>query len=81
MVMVTLWGSLKSAAGGTVELEIEAGTIKELLDCLGRDYPDLQPEIDRGIAVSINGVLYRDNIFTEIPPDAEVFLLPRMEGG
>ena len=81
MVNVVLWGSLKSAAGGTTSLEIDAGTIRELFSKLESEHPGLKPYLERGIAVSINGKIYRDSWFETIPPDAEVYLLPRIAGG
>jgi hypothetical protein len=41
----------------------------------------MQGRIDEGVAVSINGEIYRDSWGEKIPPDAEVFLLPRIAGG
>ena len=43
--------------------------------------PALEPFIERGIAVSIDGVIYRDTWSKELPKDAEIFLLPRLAGG
>lgn len=81
MVAVTLWGSLSAATRGKSELDIEAATIRELFRKLVETYPEAQPYLDRGIAVSINGVIYRDDWSRELPQDAEVFLLPRLAGG
>ena len=81
MVNVVLWGSLKSAAGGTTSLDIEAGTIRELFAKLETAHPGLKPYLERGIAVSINGKIFRDSWFEPIPPGAEVYLLPRIAGG
>ena len=38
-------------------------------------------ELDAGIAVAINGEMYRDDRDVAIPENAEVFLLPRIPGG
>lgn len=81
MVAVTLWGSLTTVAGGESELEIEASNIRELFQKLEERYPAAKPYIDRGIAVSIDGTIYRDEWSTPLPEDAEVFLLPRLAGG
>ncbi len=81
MVQVTLSGSLKAAAGGRTELEVEAATIRDLLTRLGEDHPKLKPVLDRGVSVSIDGQIYRDDWFRPIPPGSEVFILPRMAGG
>ena len=81
MPRVQLWGSLSAAIGGRTEVEIEAGTLRELLDTLARDYPALQPQLERGISVAIDGLIYNDNWFTPIRPDSEVVLLARLKGG
>jgi len=81
MVEVLLWGSLGRAAGGRSKIEIEAKDIRELFRKLAEQFPGLQPWIDRGIAVSIDGTIYRDTWSKELPKDAEIFLLPRLAGG
>ncbi|OWK21856.1 MoaD/ThiS family protein [Mesorhizobium amorphae] len=81
MVEVTLWGSLGTAAGGKNKVDVEAKDIRELFRKLGEQYPGLEPWIDRGIAVSIDGVIYRDTWSKELPQGAEIFLLPRLAGG
>jgi molybdopterin converting factor small subunit len=81
MVKVLLWGSLRQATDGLTEVEVEAATFKQLLDRLGAAYPGLQPQIKRGVSMSLNGVIYREAWFAEIPPDSEVVLMPYMTGG
>jgi molybdopterin synthase sulfur carrier subunit len=81
MVEVALWGSLSAAAGGKKTLDIEAKDIRELFRKLAEQYPGLEPLIERGIAVSIDGVIYRDTWSKELPKDAEIYLLPRIAGG
>ena len=81
MVEVTLWGSLGALAGGVSKVEIEAKDIRELFRKLAEQYPRLEPMIDRGIAVAIDGTIYRDTWSKELPIDAEIFLLPRLAGG
>src|SRR5271166_542016 len=81
MVEVTLWGSLGAAAGGKQKLEVEAKDIRELFRKLAEQHPGVGPFIERGIAVSIDGVIYRDTWSKELPKGAEIFLLPRLAGG
>jgi molybdopterin synthase sulfur carrier subunit len=81
MVEVTLWGSLGAAAGGRSKVEVEAKDIRELFRKLAEQFPGIEPWIDRGIAVSIDGTIYRDTWSKELPEDAEIFLLPRLAGG
>ncbi|MGC9368191.1 MAG: MoaD/ThiS family protein [Paracoccaceae bacterium] len=81
MVQVRLWGSLASAIGDQSEVEIEASTLRELLDGLAERYPALRPQLERGVSVAIDGLLYNDSWFTPIKEDSEVVLLARLEGG
>lgn len=80
-MLVSLNGALRSGAGGAASVEIEAATIRELLTKLIERFPDMSVHLDRGIAVAIDGVVYRDDWTQPIPPDAEVFLMPRIAGG
>ncbi len=78
---VFLGGPLKVAAGSEGELEIEAKNIRELLTQLGDAHPALKPMIEKGVAVSIDGQIYRDAWYQPIPPGSEVFILMPMAGG
>ncbi len=81
MAKVVLSGSLKSAAGGRQDIEIEAKTIRQLLAALEVECPSLADHLEQGVAVSIDGQIFRDDWSREIPPDAEVFVLPRLAAG
>jgi molybdopterin converting factor small subunit len=81
MVQVVLWGSLKRAAHGKSQVEVEAADIRQLLTRLGEAYPDLKPQLDRGVSVSIDGLIYTNAWFQPIRPTSEVVLLPRLAGG
>lgn len=81
MVKVVLWGSLRAATGGQGEVEVEASTFKELLDRLAETYPGLRPQIERGVSLALDGVVYREAWFTPIDESSEVVLMPYMAGG
>ena len=81
MLKVCLSGPLKAAADGAASVSISAVTIRELLRELIEQYPGMQNQLDDGIAVSVNGQIVRDKWSEEIPEGAEVFLLPRIQGG
>lgn len=80
-MQVSLNGALRSGVGGAASIEIEAATIAELLGKLKERYPDMSTHLDKGIAVAIDGVVFRDDWTQKIPAGAEVFLMPRIEGG
>ncbi|RKT35334.1 molybdopterin converting factor small subunit [Roseovarius halotolerans] len=81
MVQVTIWGSLATATGDQTEVEIDASTLRELLDGLAARYPALKPQLERGVSVAIDGRIYNDSWFTPIQEDSEVVLLARLKGG
>jgi sulfur-carrier protein len=80
-MQVAVTGLLRDAVGGAAAISIEAATIRELLRKLVERYPKAQAHLDAGIAVAVNGDIYRDDWGAPIPPDAEVVLMPRIPGG
>jgi molybdopterin converting factor small subunit len=81
VVKVTFTSSLRPAFGGADFIEIEVASIRELKNALLDKYPQIKTQFDQGVAVAINGEIYRDNRSVRIPEDAEVFLMPRIQGG
>ena len=47
--------------------------MRELFRKLAEQYPGIEPWIDRGIAVAIDGTIYRDTWSKELPQGAEIF--------
>jgi sulfur-carrier protein len=78
---VHLWGALRPLAEGAETVAVEAATIRELFRVLTDRYPGIETHIKRGVAVSINGRIYRDEWETALPQGAEIYLLPRIPGG
>lgn len=78
---VRLWGALRPFADGAETVTVSAGTIRELFAILRERYPGMIPLMDQGVAVSINGDIYRDSWNKSLPDAAEIYLLPRIEGG
>ena len=80
-IEVHLWGALRPMAGGALSISVHATTIRELFRVLIDKYPGMEPHIKRGVAVSINGQIYRDQWDTVLPKATEIYLLPRVPGG
>jgi sulfur-carrier protein len=78
---VHLWGALRPSAGGASSVFVTADTIRELFRILNDQYPGMEDHIKRGVAVSINGRIFRDQWDTSLPQDAEIYLMPRIPGG
>ena len=66
---------------GADSVNVEADTILELLTKLKDWYPKFSQFDEDGIAVAINGTIYRDSWHTPIPNDAEEYVMPRIVGG
>lgn len=78
---IHLWGALRPLAGGALSIFVEADTIREMFAVVGEKYPGMVGQIEQGIAVSINGKIYRDQWDVELPQSAEIYLMPRLAGG
>ena len=81
MPRVVLVGNLKRYTGGETEVELEAGTVRQLFRELGERYPELKPHLEAGLAVAIDGQIYQDAWLEPIPSQSEVHLLPQIAGG
>lgn len=67
--------------GGATEFDVEADTVHRMIRELDRRHPGLGKQIDEGMAVAINGEIFQDAYAEKLPPDAEVFLIPKIGGG
>ena len=62
-------------------MTVEGGNIREILDSLAERVPELKALLARGVAVAVDGQIYRDAWFQPVKPDSEVYILPRAQGG
>jgi sulfur-carrier protein len=81
---------LRPAVGGAKELDLDGGTVGDVIDALVRQFPSLRDqlltgdgELNRFVNVYVNGqdVRYLDGLGTRVEPRDEVRLLPAMAGG
>ena len=80
-VTVRLTGSLRGGAGGRTEFEVETGTINQILVRLRQVAPELEPVLDEGVAVAVDGVVYRGDFSRRVEAGSEVLLLAPIVGG
>ena len=64
------FSSMIRVGDGPDSIEVGAESVGELMQALLLRYPDLQAHLDRGVAVSINGPIFRDDWTGAIPNDA-----------
>ncbi len=81
MVEVNLWSGLKAYTGGTQKVEVEAKNVGELLRGLVQAYPDLEPTIEAGVSVAVDGRIIASSLTEPITPESEIYLIQRLKGG
>ena len=78
---VSLSSSFRVGNDAEGTLEVQAETIAQLMACLAERFPNLREVLSSDVAVSIDGQIYRDDWTQTMPSGAEVYLIPRIEGG
>lgn len=81
MIEVHLWSGLRRFTDGQQSVSVEAGTIGQMLDALVMAHPGLEPVIEAGVSVAVNGEVVTDALHTALSPDDEVYLMQRIKGG
>ena len=61
--------------------EVEADTARRMITELDRRFPGLGNRIDEGVAVAIDGEIYRDVWQPPREPGSEIVLIPKIGGG
>ena len=67
--------------GGQTEFEVAATNFGRLVRELEARFPGLGTQVEEGMAVAIDGVIYQDAYGAELGPDSEVVLIPKIGGG
>ncbi len=79
-VMLT-GGFSRRYTDGIREFEIAARTVRGVISAMDRLYPGLGEHLEEETSLAVNGVIH-EVVYTQIiPADAEVFFIPRIEGG
>ena len=81
MAKVVLTGNLRQFTGGETEFELEVSNVRQLFRKLSERHPGLEPHLEEGIAVAIDGQIFQDSLLEPIPAESEVCLIPKIAGG
>ena len=81
MVEVNLWSGLRRFTDGELVVSVEADTIGDMLDALVAKYPGLEPVIEAGVSVAVDGRIIASALNEPVRPDSEVYLMQRIKGG
>ena len=86
MATLTLRAPLKDLAGGRADLEVQGGTVGEVIRALEVDHPKLrgwildeQGQVRRNVNVFVNGERMREDGAVE--PGDRIQVLPSISGG
>jgi len=87
MATVFIPAQLRRMTGGRQQVQIEAGTLREVIEQLDESYPGIAARLTQGggivpgLAVSIDGALTSQGLRAPVKPDSEVHFLPAIGGG
>ena len=81
MAEVNLWSGLRQFTDGELVVNVKAETVGKMLDELISIYPNLEPVIEAGVSVAVDGELVAGADHTPIKPESEIFLLQQFKGG
>jgi hypothetical protein len=74
-------GFSRRYTGGVREFEVEAKNLRGVLKAMDALFPGLAETLEEETTVAIDGELHETGYFQPVPPGAEVFFIPKIEGG
>ncbi len=81
MVEVHLWSGLRQATGGETRVEVEGSTVGDIVRSLVEAYPGLEPYIEAGVSVAVDGRIIANDLTAPVNEDSEVYLIQQLKGG
>ena len=79
-VMLT-GGFSRQYTAGVREFEVQAKTVRGVISAMDRLFPGLGEHLEEETSLAVNGVIH-EVVYTQVvPAGAEVFFIPRIEGG
>jgi molybdopterin synthase sulfur carrier subunit len=74
-------GFARRYTSGVREFDVEAKNLGGVLKAMDVLYPGLGEHLEEETTVAINGEYHETGYFQPVPKDAEIFFIPRIEGG
>ena len=82
MPKVSISGSsCRQFIGEQTEFEVEATSFRRLIRELDARFPGLGEHIEETMAVAVDGEIHQDAYGLQLPPESEIFLIPKIGGG
>ena len=74
-------GFSRRYTGGVREFEVEAGNLRGVIKAMDKLFPGLGEHLEEETTVAIDGELHEIAYGQPVKPGAEVFFIPKIEGG
>lgn len=74
-------GFSRRYTGGVREFEVEANNLRGVIKAMDKLFPGLGEHLEEETTVAIDGELHEIAYYQPIKPGAEVFFIPKIEGG
>ncbi len=81
MATVVFSRGLQQYTAGTERLEVEPGTVRDVIAQVVARFPALENRLDSGTAVSIDGEIINEPLLERVGPTSELHFLPSISGG
>ncbi|KUK18617.1 ubiquitin-like small modifier protein 1 [Thermococcus sibiricus] len=82
MVRVKVFATLRNIVEKN-ELQIQANTVRELLEKLYSKYPEMKKELEKGVIILVNGknIEHLEKLDTKLKDEDVVSIFPPVGGG
>ena len=80
MARICLGLEQRRFTGGVAEVEMQAGTVRQLIAKLDARFPGIGAQLE-GTAVAIDGDIVADAAYEPVPEHAEIHFVPSASGG
>jgi molybdopterin synthase sulfur carrier subunit len=74
-------GFARRYTGSVTEFAVEAKNLRGVLREMDLLFPGLAETLEEETTVAIDGAIHETGYFQLVPPGAEVFFIPKIEGG
>ena len=79
MAIVRLTSGLANQySSGVSEIELDVRNVRSLIAALDERFPGIGVELEREMAVAIDGQIFQEPYLESIDADSEVYFLPRI---
>jgi molybdopterin synthase sulfur carrier subunit len=74
-------GFSRRYTGGVREFDVEASNLRAVIKAMDKLFPGLGEHLEEETTVAIDGELHEIGYGQPVKPGAEVFFIPKIEGG